>query len=187
MNTKKIAPRKTSKAKKEIKKNIAESYNRYKKFGNTQYTGVKIGQGHKWYYDKGVWKDKKVTPDLWEIDYEVVKRRAGKAPEGSGAPVGTEYHWYILAHQFVKKVNANDYTTHLVGQKYKLAHKRFDKEKWNASEKAQRNRLIKLLEKMIADLKKESFEMIEPVKPAKKTVTMKKIQAKDKKVIAEAA
>jgi hypothetical protein len=48
---------------------------------------------------------------LWEISYAVTKRRAGKAPEGSGVPVGTEYNWYILAHQNVRKRNANDYTT----------------------------------------------------------------------------
>jgi hypothetical protein len=30
------------------------------------------------------------------------------APEGSGVPVGTEYHWYVLAHQNVRKLNAND-------------------------------------------------------------------------------
>ena len=29
----------------------------------------------------------------------VTKRRAGHAPEGSGVPVGTEYHWYIVAHR----------------------------------------------------------------------------------------
>jgi hypothetical protein len=26
---------------------------------------------------------------------------------GSGAPIGTEYHWYILAHQNVRKLDAN--------------------------------------------------------------------------------
>lgn len=41
----------------------------------------------------------KLTPDKWEFIYAVNKRRAGQAPEGSGVPVGTEYHWYILAHQ----------------------------------------------------------------------------------------
>jgi len=56
-----------------------------------------------WYYDKGEWKEKKITPDLWEISYVVTKRRAGKAPDGSGVPVGTEYHWYVISHQPVKR------------------------------------------------------------------------------------
>jgi hypothetical protein len=53
----------------------------------------------------------KITPDLWEISYAVTKRRVGHAPEDSGVPVGTEYHWYILAHQTARKLNANDYET----------------------------------------------------------------------------
>jgi hypothetical protein len=63
----------------------------------------------------GEWKETKSTPDLWHIGYAVTKRRAGRAPEGSGVPVGTEYHWYILAHQNIAKQAANDYTTPLTG------------------------------------------------------------------------
>jgi len=55
--------------------------------------------------------------------YVVTKRRAWHAPEGSGVPVGTEYHWCILADQNVRKVDANNYTTSTTGLKYKLAHK----------------------------------------------------------------
>jgi hypothetical protein len=140
------------------KRDLAKTYNAFKEFEGKQYTGMKIGRAHKWYYDKGEWKEKKVTPDRWEINYAVTKRRAGKAPEGSGVPVGTEYHWYILAHQNVRKLNANDYTTSMTGIKYKLAHKRFDKETWSASEKAQRRRLIKILREMIGQLEKELAE-----------------------------
>ena len=60
-------------------------------------------------------------PERWELTYDVIKRRAGHAPEGSGVPVGTGYHWFILSHQYVKKLNANDYTTSMVGIKFKLA------------------------------------------------------------------
>jgi hypothetical protein len=130
-------------------------YNDVKQFEGSQYTGMKIGRSHKWYYDKGEWKETKITPDLWEIHYAVTKRRAGKAPEGSGVPVGTEYHWYILAHQHVSKLNANDYTTELTGLKYKLAHKRADKDKWSTTITTQRKRLIKLLQDMITNLQKE--------------------------------
>jgi hypothetical protein len=68
------------------------SYNRFKEFEGRQYTGMKIGRSHKWHYDQGDWKETKITPDLWEISYAVTKRRVGHAPEGSGVPVGTEYH-----------------------------------------------------------------------------------------------
>jgi hypothetical protein len=68
-------------------------------------------------------REKKITPGQWDFNFSVDKRRAGNAPEGSGVPVGTEYHWYIVAHQIVKKVDANKYTTIMTGIKYKLAHK----------------------------------------------------------------
>jgi hypothetical protein len=118
--------------------NISASYDRFKQFEGKQYTGMRVGRSHKWYYHKGEWKEKKITPDLWEISYSVTKRRAGKAPEGFGVPVGTEYHWYILAHQNVKKINANGYGTVMSGLKYKLAHKRATKDKWSTTAKTQR-------------------------------------------------
>jgi hypothetical protein len=82
----------------------------------------------------------------------VHKRRAGHAPQGSGVPDGTEYHWYLLAHQNVRKLDANTYTTSLSGLKYKLAHKRAGKDTWSASDQAQRRQLIKILQEMIDDL-----------------------------------
>ena len=136
----------------------AVSYNEFKEYEGRKYTGMKIGRSHKWYYDKGEWKEKKITPDQWQIHYAVTKRRAGKAPEGSGVPVGTEYNWYILAHQNVRKLNANDYSTEMDGMKFKLAHKRFDKATWSASEKAQRRRLIKIFQGMIDQLEAELEE-----------------------------
>ena len=146
----------TAKAKRSSKgSNIATSYNKFKEFDGKQYTGMKIGRSHKWYYDKGEWREKKITPDLWEISYSVTKRRAGKAPEGSGVPVGTEYHWYIISHQNVKKINANDYTTSMSGLKYKLAHKRAGKDKWSTSARTQRAHLIKFLQEFIQQLQKE--------------------------------
>src|SRR5687768_1504324 len=90
---------------KKVKKDIAASYNRFKEFEGKQYSGMQIGRSHNWYYDKGEWKETKITPDLWEIRYSVVKRRKGKAPEGSGVPVGTGYHWFILSYQDVHKLN----------------------------------------------------------------------------------
>src|SRR5204863_698306 len=136
------------------KKDIAKSYNTYKSFQGRQYTGMKVGRSHKWYYDKGEWKEKKVSPDDWEFTYAVTKRRAGHAPEGSGVPVGTEYHWYIVAHQNVRKLDANTYTTAMTGLKYKLAHKRAGDERWSASDQAVRRRLSHIFAELIADLEK---------------------------------
>lgn len=74
-------------------------YNALKSFNGQVYSGMAVGGSHTWNYDQGVWKETKAEPDLWKIDYETTKRRAKKAPKGSGAPVGTEYHWLIVAHQ----------------------------------------------------------------------------------------
>jgi hypothetical protein len=151
-------PRKKTKAEKAAiipKKDIAASYNQYKEYHGQQYTGMKIGRHHKWYYDKGEWKEQKLTPEKWGISFAVTKRRAGKAPEGSGVPVGTEYHWYILADQEATKLDANSYATKMTGFKFKLAHKRADSEKWNISTKAQRKKLIKILHEMIDQLEAE--------------------------------
>jgi hypothetical protein len=141
--------------KKNSVKDISKSYNQFKEFEGKKYTGMKIGRTHKWFYDKGEWKEKKLTPDKWQFTYSVTKRRAGNAPEGSGVPVGTEYHWYILANQNVKKLDANNYTTSMIGLKYKLAHKRSEKNNWSSSDKAQRKRLIEILEELINNIKME--------------------------------
>ena len=139
--------------KNELKKDISKTYNEYKEFEGRKYTGMKVGRSHKWYYDKGEWKEKKITPDKWEFTYAVNKKRAGQAPEGSGVPVGTEYHWYILAHQNVRKLDANSYATSMTGLKYKLAHRRAEKDKWNATDNTQRKRLIQILQELIDQLK----------------------------------
>jgi hypothetical protein len=101
---------------------------------------------------------RKITPDKWEFTFDVNKRRSGKAPEGSGIPVGTEYHWYILAHQNVRKLDANNYTTSMTGLKYKLAHKRAEKDKWSVSENAQRKQLIQVLRESINQLERQMVE-----------------------------
>ena len=145
-------------AKGEPRSDPAVSYDDFKEYEGQRYTGMKIGRSHKWHYDPGDWKETKITPDLWQVGYAVTKRRAGRAPEGSGVPVGTEYHWYVLAHQNVTKLNANDYTTSLTGLKFKIAHKRAGSEKWSATPRTQRKRMIKFLEGVIADLKKYGSE-----------------------------
>jgi hypothetical protein len=146
--------RKTTK-KKSPRKDLSASYNMHKEFNGRQYSGMKVGRSHHWHYDPGDWKETKITPDLWEISYAVTKRRAGHAPEGSGVPVGTGYHWYIVAHQNVFKLNANDYSTSMSGLKFKVAHKRAQNEKWNGTAKTQRKRMIKFLKDLISELEQE--------------------------------
>lgn len=152
----------------ETKNDNSNSYNAFKDFKGKKYTGMKIGRSHTWHYDQGDWKEKKQTPDLWEIHYNVKKRRAGKAPEQSGVPVGTEYHWYILAHQNVRKLDANTYSTALNGFKFKLAHKRADHENWNISYRGQRKRLITLFQSFIRQLEMEELNEIKEKKVRKK-------------------
>jgi hypothetical protein len=148
----------------------AVSYNEFKEYEGQKYTGMKIGRSHKWHYNKGEWKETKITPDLWQIGYAVTKRRAGRAPEGSGVPVGTEYHWYVLAHQNVAKQSANDYTTSLTGLKFKIAHKRAGSEKWSATPRTQRKRMINFLRSVLADLEKQ-FDHEGPATAARETPT----------------
>ncbi|WP_408098153.1 hypothetical protein ACJVC5_04290 [Peredibacter sp. HCB2-198] len=166
-----MARRSKKKEAQALEQDTAQTYNEFKEFEGQRYTGVKIGRGHKWNYDAGVWKERKITPDEWEINYNVTKRRAGKAPEGSGVPVGTQYHWYIIAHQNVTKLNANDYSTSMTGVKFKVAHKRADKETWSATTKTQKKRTLKFLKQLVADLE-EQLEVEEesnviPLRPKK--------------------
>ncbi len=144
-----------ARSKSKAKKDLSAGYNKFKTYNGQYYTGVQIGRGHHWNYDPGDWKETKITPDLWEISYAVTKRRVGKAPEDSGVPVGTQYHWYIIANQTATKLNANDYDTKMTGLKFKLAHKRAGKDKWSATGPTQRKHLVAFLRQVIDQLEKE--------------------------------
>ncbi|RFU78903.1 mannose-6-phosphate isomerase [Trichoderma arundinaceum] len=126
---------------------LGGGYNSLKSFNGQYYSGMAVGGSHTWNYDGGVWHEVKEEPDLWKINYKTSKRRAKKAPERSGAPVGTEYHWLIVAHQHVRKIDANTYETNLEGSKYKLAHKGAASNSWSIPTiKGQRKREVELLE-----------------------------------------
>jgi|ERR1043165_4484669 hypothetical protein len=141
-------------------------YDELKEFRGKRYTGMRVGRSHKWRYDAGEWKERKVTPDRWEFTYNVVKRRAGHAPEGSGAPVGTAYHWYIVADQVVTKIDANSYTTEMTGHKLKIAHQRAGRSSWSASERAKNKQLVKLLRELADDLESRPIEAAPDVEAA---------------------
>jgi len=145
---------------------MASSYDKVKQFRGKRYTGMAVGRSHTWRYEPGEWKERKVTPDRWEFRFAVVKRRAGRAPEGSGAPVGTSHHWFIVADQVVTKLDANSYSTEMTGHKIKVAHRRAGNDAWNASERAQQKTLIKQLRELADDLEAKLDAPEEPVASA---------------------
>ena len=56
------------------------------------------------------------------------------------------------------KLDANDYTTSMTGLKFKIAHKRADSEKWSATPRTQRKRMIQFLQDVIKDLEQQQDE-----------------------------
>ncbi|MDD5614937.1 MAG: hypothetical protein PHH85_01910 [Candidatus Methanoperedens sp.] len=99
-------------------------YNDVKVHDGKVYSGMTVGTGHLWNYLNAVWEETKVEPDVWQMKFTATKHRQKSAPVGSGVPVGSMYHWYILADQVVKKINADEYTTEMTGLKFKIGHKR---------------------------------------------------------------
>lgn len=100
------------------------SYDDLKEFDGEGYSGMAVGGRHLWHYTDALWREEKVAPDAWEFTLTSVKRRDRPAPPGSGAAVFSEYHWYVVAHQWARKIDADSYSTFMSGMKYKVAHKR---------------------------------------------------------------
>lgn len=100
------------------------AYDDLKEFDGGAYSGMAVGGRHVWHYTDAIWREEKMAPDRWDFTLTSVKRRDEPSPPGSGAPSLTEYHWYLLAHQWVRKIDADSYATFMSGAKYKLAHKR---------------------------------------------------------------
>ncbi len=107
------------------------AYDDLKEFEGQTYTGMRVGGEHLWHYTDAVWREVKVAPDRWEFTLTSVKRRHEPAPPGSGAPPLTEYHWYLLAHQWVRKIDQDSYHTFMSGVKYKIAHRRPQWRHWS--------------------------------------------------------
>ncbi len=127
-----------------------------KTFRGTVYSGMSIGGTHDWEYPHGVWHEEKVAPDRWVFSFRSGKKRVRKAPEGSGALPGTQYHWFILAHQWVRKVDQDTYETVMQGVKYKVAHKRPYWRRWSTEypdSEPERQILIRILEQYLEELK----------------------------------
>lgn len=135
------------------------AYDDLKRFNGQEYTGMPVGGQHAWLYPDGRWREQKVAPDRWEFTFTSMKRREQSAPVGSGAPSDTLYHWYILAHQRVRKIDQDSYSTFMAGVKYKLAHKRPHWSKWSSEypeQESERERIITILETTLACLREEA-------------------------------
>ena len=107
------------------------AYDDLKEFEGETYSGMSVGGEHSWIYPNGLWRETKITPDKWTFTFASLKERERSAPDGSGVPPGTQYHWYILAHQRVRKIDADTYHTFMSGVKHKVAHKRPAWRKWS--------------------------------------------------------
>jgi hypothetical protein len=136
------------------------AYDDLKEFDGQAYRGMSVGGEHRWLYPNGRWQERKVAPDRWEFTFSSTKERERSAPEGSGVPEGTQFHWYILAHQRVRKIDKDSYTTFMDGVKYKIAHKRPQWRKWSdeyPDQIPERERLIGILEGSLAELRAHRF------------------------------
>ncbi len=145
-------------------------YDDLKEFEGETYTGMPVGGEHSWIYPNGLWREQKVGPDRWEFTFTSIKERERSAPAGSGVPPNTQYHWYILAHQRVRKIDEDSYHTFMSGVKYKLAHKRPYWRRWSSEypdQRSERERVIAILEATASRLKEAPVpvEAIAIVKP----------------------
>src|SRR5947209_9869352 len=139
----------------------AVAYDDVKEFGGETYSGMAVGGEHTWLYPNGLWRETKVAPDRWDFTFNSIKERERSAPPGSGVPVGTQYHWYILAHQRVRKIDADSYTTLMSGVKYKIAHKRPHWRKWSSEypdQPSESQKLSDVLEETLARLHESAPE-----------------------------
>jgi hypothetical protein len=139
-----------------------------KSFNGQKYTGMPVGLSHHWNYPNGEWEETKVSPDLWKIRFTSMKSRKTPAPEGSGVPLKTSYHWYIMADQQVVKTTKDDYQTVMRGLKFKIGHKRPYWKNWSYGYEGQptyRQKLIGILQSALQQLiLEEAYE--NPASPA---------------------
>ena len=133
-------------------------FDQLKSFNGQKYKGMSVGASHQWDYNDAVWKETKIAPDLWTIEFSATKGRQKSAPVGSGAPEGTEYHWTIAADQMVKKIDADHYQTMMTGLKFKTGYK---KPYWKGfsytypDQPSKNQQKIRFLEQVIQKLREE--------------------------------
>ncbi len=129
-----------------------------KEFNGQKYTGMAIGGVHHWIYPNGEWDEEKIAPDIWRIRFSSIKRRRVPAPEESGVPLRTMYHWGLVCDQKVLKVSANEYETAMSGLKYKIGHRRPHWRDFSYKYKGQptyRQKMIRILKNILDQLEAE--------------------------------
>ncbi len=133
-------------------------YNELKEYNGQKYTGMQVGGMHSWTYNNGVWNETKIAPDQWKFEFSCLKNRMHQAPFGTGALDKTEFHWYILADQRVVKLDENSYSTVMKGAKFKIGHKCPNWKNWSYKQTAYEDKIIQILEDVIAKLKARKKE-----------------------------
>lgn len=131
------------------------SFDTLKTFNGQKYSGMQVGGEHNWDYPYGNWIETKLSPNKWKFKFTCSKKRHVPAPVGSGAPVGTGYHWYILADQRVLKMDQDTYNTVMEGIKFKMGHKRAYWKDWSYNypqQKSYNETLILILKQTIQQL-----------------------------------
>lgn len=132
------------------------AYEDAKEHAGQSYRGMNVGGVHQWTYPDGKWTERKVTPQRWDVAFTSLKRRRRNAPDGSGAEVGSGYHWLVVAHQWVGKLDANTYATHLEGSKHLLAFRKPGWQGWTTQQRGHtsaRLKAIAALEELIEELR----------------------------------
>ena len=146
-------------------------YGEAKEYHGKTYHGMKVGGVHRWSYPDGEWTERKVEPDRWDVTFTSLKRRKRRAPARSGAETGSGYHWLIVAHQWVEKLDANTYSTQMEGSKYLVAFKKPDWPVWNTqfrnAKRRARERAIAALEDALRRLREADDAVLEDPHDAK--------------------
>lgn len=140
------------------------AYGEEKESGGLRYRGMRVGGVHRWTYPDGKWTERKVTPQRWDVAFTSRKVRRNKAPDNSGAEVGSGYHWLVVAHQWVGKMDDNTYATHLEGTKHLLAFRKAGWQGWTTQQRGHtsaRLRAIMALEELVAELRDRPDEDFE--------------------------
>ena len=120
------------------------------------YSGMRIGSEHHWRYTDARWHEWKTKPDRWDLRFSARKHRRTTAPEDSGAEPDSLYHWLIVGHQRVRKIDANAYDTLLEATKFKIAHKRPKWRTWSSQydgNPTARQATIRALEQLLDELR----------------------------------
>lgn len=126
--------------------------------------GTQVGGPQMWSYPDGKWTERKLTPQRWDVAFTSLQRRRRRAPEGSGAEVGSGHHWLVVAHQWAGKMDANTYATHLEGSKHLLGIRKPGWNGWSTQQeghKSARVRTIAILEELITELRGMADEAFE--------------------------